>query len=452
MGWWPPRRLAPLASTTRPISHGSSRASVRSRAPLTACRRRSHSSSYQYLEQLDREITAHSDAAVAAGGEPIERPVVLCLDNHASRYSEEVLKAASGQSSRLGIRLFTEEPMTSGFLQSLDQYNATFHRRYNQGRDAYKAAYEARHKTPCTTYGMVEFVKVLAGDAELGLPGMWFSWANPFDIVTAWRNVGIAGNVLAPELIDRTEFIDQPAVVPVPSPQQGTPGAAGSPHATRKRAADLAKTPDGMVSGSLESERAKVQRLLAHAEELEAELDMPFNPTTGGVLVPTAVTRPDKAAARRGRKRLSDLHGSVTMRDVGGEAEKRRLEDEAKEEAAKEKKRQAAEKKEEASRTAALAISGFERCEHGCACGVVPCPSHVCRLEAVPGVWAQEGPVQGQGMLCSAQAALAGPQPGRGGIGGREGGRTGHQGARAYLRSRCSRLCEISLGHGVDCR
>ena len=43
----------------------------------------------QYLEQLDREITAHSDAAVAAGGEPIERPVVLCLDNHASRYSEE---------------------------------------------------------------------------------------------------------------------------------------------------------------------------------------------------------------------------------------------------------------------------------------------------------------------------------------------------------------------------
>ena len=78
----------------------------------------------QYLEQLDREITAHSDAAVAAGGEPIERPVVLCLDNHASRYSEEVLKAASGQSARLGIRLFTEEPMTSGFLQSLDQYNA----------------------------------------------------------------------------------------------------------------------------------------------------------------------------------------------------------------------------------------------------------------------------------------------------------------------------------------
>ena len=99
----------------------------------------------------------------------------------------QVLLAASGQASRVGIRLFTEEPMTSGFLQSLDQYNATFHRRYNDGRDAYKMAYLGHHKTPCTSYGMVQLIKVLGGDAELGLPGMWFSWACPFDIITAWR-------------------------------------------------------------------------------------------------------------------------------------------------------------------------------------------------------------------------------------------------------------------------
>ena len=79
----------------------------------------------------------------------------------------------------------------------LDQYNATFHRRYNQGRDAYKTAYRARYKTECTSYGLVEFIKVLAGDAELGLPGVWFTWAGPFDIVNAWRKVGIAGNVRA---------------------------------------------------------------------------------------------------------------------------------------------------------------------------------------------------------------------------------------------------------------
>ena len=41
-----------------------------------------------------------------------------------------------------------------------------------------------------------ELIKVLGGDATLGLPGMWFFWANPYDIITAWRKVGIAGNKL----------------------------------------------------------------------------------------------------------------------------------------------------------------------------------------------------------------------------------------------------------------
>jgi hypothetical protein len=40
------------------------------------------------------------------------------------------------------------------------------------------------------------------------------------------------------------------------------------------------------------------------------------------------------------------------------------------------------------------------------------------RLEAVPSLWAQEGPVQGQGMLCCSQAPPAGLQSCRGGAGG----------------------------------
>ena len=337
----------------------------------------------EYLEHLDQQITARSDADVAAGGEPIERPVVLCLDNHASRYSEEVLKSASGQQSRLGIRLFTEEPGTSGFLQSLDQYNAKFHRHYNNGRDAYKEAYAARNKTPLASFGLVEFLKVLGGDAELGLPGVWFSWATPFDVVTAWRKVGIAGNVLAPELIDRTEFIDQPAAATPGAaagnslgtpPTATAPAAAGaSPRATRKRSvAELAKTPEGMVSGSIESERAKVKALREYVQELEAERDAPFNPTAAGLLVPTVVQRPERRGA--GRKRLSDLHGSVTMRNVGDEAEKRRLEDEAARDAVEKKKRQRQEQKAGEEREAVERIAAFERCELGCVCGVVPCP------------------------------------------------------------------------------
>jgi hypothetical protein len=42
--------------------------------------------------------------------------------------------------------------------------------------------------------------------AELGL---WFSWFDPFDIVTAWRKVGLAGNRLDPDLICRDNCIDR---------------------------------------------------------------------------------------------------------------------------------------------------------------------------------------------------------------------------------------------------
>ena len=347
----------------------------------------------QYLEQLDREITAHSEAAVAAGGTPIERPVVLCLDNHASRYSEEVLKACSGQRSRLGIRIFTEEPKTSGFLQSLDQYNATFHRRYNQGRDVYKTAYEARWKTPCT-FGLPECIKVLGGDAELGLPGMWFSWANPYDVITAWRKVGIAGNVLAPELIDRSEFISQPAAIP-----DATPATPAAP--TRKRAAELALTPDGMVSGSLESERAKVKALRAYTEEFEAAHDAPHDPTAAGILVPDVTTRPDKAGPNK-RQRLTALHGSVTMRDVAGEVERRRKEVEAEAAAKDEKARARAEAKVAGEQEADALIAAFEACEHGCVCEVAPC---------MMAKWKRCPTCGPKSSLCKARACVAARKP-----------------------------------------
>ena len=79
---------------------------------------------------------------------------------------------------------------------------------------------------------------MLGGDAALGLPGVWFSWASPFDIISAFAKVGIAGKKLAPELIDREEFIDQPAeVAEAASPRIG---------AKRRRSIDeVAKTPGG---------------------------------------------------------------------------------------------------------------------------------------------------------------------------------------------------------------
>ena len=244
-----------------------------------------------------------------------------------------------------------------------------------------------------------ELIKVLGGDATLGLPGTWFFWANPYDIITAWRKVGIAGNKLAPEMIDRSEFIDQPA----PMAELATPGAEpASPRVTRKRAADLAMTPEGMVSGSLESERAKVQRLLGHAQELEAMADAPFDPTAAGVLVPDVVTRPDKEGPGGGRKRLTAMHGSVTMQGVGEEAEQR--EREAKELAAavKAKKLQAAEKKEAAAAAVSERDAGFALCEVVCACEVTPCP--YAKWKRCPAC----GPKNG---LCKVRACVAARKP-----------------------------------------
>ena len=258
----------------------------------------------------------------------------------------------------------------------------------------YKTAYEAHYKTPCASFGMVELIKVLGGDATLGLPGMWFFWANPYDIITAWRKVGIAGNKLAPEMIDRSEFIDQPALTPGAEP--------ASPHVARKRAADLAMTPEGMVSGSLESERAKVQRLLGHAQELEAMVDAPFDPTAAGVLVPDVVTRPDKEGGGGGRKRLTAMHGSVTMQGVGDEAEQRERVATEQAAAAKAKKLQAAEKKEAEAAAASERDAAFARCELACVCMVTPCP--YAKWKRCPAC----GPKNG---LCKVRACVAARRP-----------------------------------------
>ena len=318
----------------------------------------------EYLEDLDRQITAHSKASVADGGEPIERPVVLCLDNQASRFSEEVLTAASSQESRLGIRMFTEEPGTSGFLQSLDQYNGKLHRNYNKALGVYKEAFKAHHSHELATVSLSHFLKVLGGCHVLGVPGMWFSWADPFDSVNAWRKVGIAGNKLVPSLINRDEFVTiQPTAAPT------TPTAPN-----RKRAAELALTPDGMESGSLASERAKVKALLTYSEELETEHDARFCPAAAGLLVPDCATRPDKSGKNPARKRMSQLHGSTSMRNLAEEAKKRREEDEEKAQTTAANKQQRLEKKEEKKAAAAEEAAGFAHCEAGCKCKKNPCP------------------------------------------------------------------------------
>ena len=164
---------------------------------------------------------------------------------------------------------------------------------------------------------------------------------------------------------------------------------------------ELAVTPEGMVSGSAEALSAKVDALLARAQELEKQSEEPFDPKEAGLLVPKKMGPPGKT--KRGkRSRLSAKSGSMTLQDVKGAAAERRAEDTAREDKAKEKKQKIEEKKAAAASEKEANIAAFEVCEEECACAVVPCPW--AKWKRCP----QCGPKKG---VCKVQGCVAKRKP-----------------------------------------
>lgn len=89
------------------------------------------------------------------GKPPIKFPVVICLDNHISRFDAQVLEEAGtfreridadeeARANELGFRLFFEESLTSQFLQMWDQLMRMFHAAYNTARIEYKKQHKAK--------------------------------------------------------------------------------------------------------------------------------------------------------------------------------------------------------------------------------------------------------------------------------------------------------------------
>ena len=76
------------------------------------------------LKQLKAELEARK----------VPFPVVLCSDNHSSRYGDDVLEWCENN----GIEFFFEESNSSGFLQALDQYNRQLHLSYEKAKKVYK--------------------------------------------------------------------------------------------------------------------------------------------------------------------------------------------------------------------------------------------------------------------------------------------------------------------------
>jgi hypothetical protein len=363
----------------------------------------------QYLQALDEQITQRSDAEVAAGGVAILRPVVLMLDNHASRYDESVLEAATGAAPALGIRLWSEEPDTSGFLQALDQYNAKFHRYYNSARDLYKAAYLARYKKALSHVGLHEFLAILGGDAALGLPGMWFSWASPFDIIRAFKKVGISGNTFYPDFINRSEFIDQPNAMAAARLGPASPEARALLDAA-------AKTPPGLRGGSLLAEQAKVRELLAAGLNLAGRLEREYDPVKGDQLFmvpafPAANPSDDAAvsvaAAGRARSRLSSSSGSFTLQGLLVDKRGRDAEAEAKVDRVKRKKEEREDRARERLAEAEELEFEFALCEESCGCEIVPCP--MAKWKRCPACGPKRGVCKVKACLEARQAAAEAP-------------------------------------------
>lgn len=198
---------------------------------------------------------------------------------------------------------------------------------------------------------------------------MWFTWCDALDVVTGWRKVGIAGNVLDPSLISRENFIDrvlEPAAEEAPA---GVVAAAAWAAAVRtpehlrtasRRAKDEAKLSLGQA--------LFVQQAETHSVSMRKRA---FDPAHYGLLeVPAPeVQRPDLENAR-----LDCHNGSMSirgLRDINHE----RLATAQQAEAAKQAKagnraqRRADEEREEQEQEKA-----FELCGEVCMCGALSCP------------------------------------------------------------------------------
>ena len=79
-----------------------------------------------------------------------------------------------------------------------------------RGKKEYKKLHKKVYREEATI-GMIEFIEIWGGCADLGYEGAWFSWCTAQMLRDAWRRYGWLGCLLAPEEIDRSSFIDQPA-------------------------------------------------------------------------------------------------------------------------------------------------------------------------------------------------------------------------------------------------
>ena len=318
----------------------------------------------KYLKSFVKEVEAYSAAEVQHGRPPIKFPIWLGTDNHSSRFSPEVLKACSPREQcDIGVRLFFEEAKTSQFLQPPDQITKLCHGAYVRGKKQYQALHKKVYGEEANL-GFVEFLEIWGGCADLGYEGAWFSWIDSQTLLGAWRKCGWLSDRLAPELIDRSTFIDNvatPTTLPRAAQQHDEPLPLISYD-------EALQVPEALQQDPLAAAQAQIQQL----QQYIAQLHRPIDYVAAGILEPKVKhAKPRK----RDKTRIDESEGGdADLRDLATHASDKQN---AREEAARkveQNKKQRVEAKEEAERQSKEKLAAFQLCQGACQCSTTPCP------------------------------------------------------------------------------
>ncbi|KAK3249698.1 hypothetical protein CYMTET_40890 [Cymbomonas tetramitiformis] len=297
-------------------------------------------------KMLDQELSARN----------VERPVVEMTDNHDSRYDEDVMSFCESK----GIVQWSEKANTSGKFQALDQVNRKLHQEIEKAVREFKLVRLMQLKLIRPTVdisdisvGMTDFVRIFCS--------IWFSWCTPMDRITAFRRVGIFQNALAPDQIDRTNFIYQPEEK---TTLQAPPDVA-----------NFSGSPEGLRKGSAEYHKRKYEAMRELARKWQK---YETSPVEQGILTPD-VLPPLPPKPSKGR--LSDKNGSFQFNNILSLKRQKKAEHEAhrlqaefaslqRDLAREHREAHIAEAAAAKAQAAAELSSAFDKCGNGCKCNL----------------------------------------------------------------------------------
>ena len=272
-----------------------------------------HDTLLSAYQQLDRVLAEKG----------VSRPIIIVRDGHTSRFDENVLSFLQQAS----LRLFILHPDTSGGTQTHDQMNGRLHSLYDEKK--------AELYTTISTLNRESFMNILSA--------AWDECSDPELLRNAARRVGLIAtgfniNWMNQEMFDRAENLR---------------GSTSTP--SKQNAKVVISSPVGVQKKSLPWYEHKLNESLSTMDNLQ-NTSVLLEDVEG--LLPVKKIQPAKTKMVR----ISQEHGSMTVKDMLTKVQERNEREREKEEV-KQAKRMRRESLKEI----------FLRCKSSCVCHQVPC-------------------------------------------------------------------------------